>query len=240
MPTEIKMRVLVTRPEPEASQFAGELKGMGFEPVICPLTKFERIVFNIDDIEEVAAWILTSPRASYALSSLPKVPVFAVGEATARAALNAGAEKVQHGKGGWRELTRLILDANLREQNRLVHLCGEEVRGDMGPALKSGGLVYKRVSVYRMVECQEAMSVLKQSLTQHSIDIVTLFSPRSARLFFKIVQQAKISLFDQTILCLSPAIGECVASLDGVKVEICDRPERKALFHHLDGLKRRC
>ena len=61
------MRLLVTRPEPDASTFAEELRGLGHEPVLQPLIEFRALDFNPAKLRTAQAIIITSGNCLRAL-----------------------------------------------------------------------------------------------------------------------------------------------------------------------------
>src|SRR5262245_47166179 len=91
------MRILVTRPEPEAQRFAARLKEHGIEAVVAPLTSIELAEAALPPLENVQALVFTSAnavRAYAAKGGRGDLPVYAVGEATAAAARLAGYAEV--------------------------------------------------------------------------------------------------------------------------------------------------
>ena len=134
------MRLLVTRPEPDATRQAETLAARGHEPVVAPLLLIEPAKDMTLDLDGAQALIVTSRNALRALASHPdlaaslRLPLFAVGEATAKAATELGFAKVTAGPGTGEELSRLIADTLDPKAGALVHLAGETVAFD----LKSG------------------------------------------------------------------------------------------------------
>ena len=90
------MRILVTRPEPDASREAEALAARGHEAVLAPLLNIEFARDVPVDLAGAQALIVTSRNALRALSSrreledARKLPLYAVGEATSRAARELG------------------------------------------------------------------------------------------------------------------------------------------------------
>src|ERR1700759_3031770 len=92
------MAVLVTRPHPDSETTAAALRAKGHEVVLAPMLRFEPVACSGLDAD-YGAVIVTSANALRAVEGqlgegLFKRPVFAVGEATAAAARNAGFGKV--------------------------------------------------------------------------------------------------------------------------------------------------
>ena len=87
------MRVLVTRPREDAAGLAEALTARGCEAVLEPLFHVEFMDTAALDLSGVHAFLLTSANGARALSRRDvsrELPVYAVGDATASAARDAG------------------------------------------------------------------------------------------------------------------------------------------------------
>ena len=114
-PASAKPRVWITRAEPGASRTAARLRDMGCEPLIQPLLAVEPLTPPLPDLDRFAALAFTSANGVAAFAALtPRRdrPVFAVGEATAGAAREAGFVAVRSADG---DLTDLAGDLPLPE-----------------------------------------------------------------------------------------------------------------------------
>ncbi len=95
------MRIWITRAEPGAQLTAERLRALGHEPGVPPLMEGQP-VGEPPDLAGVGALAFTSRngvRAFAALSSERSLPVFAVGDATASAAREAGFQDVSSAGG---------------------------------------------------------------------------------------------------------------------------------------------
>ena len=236
------LRVLITRPEPMASQMAARVREIGHDPVIIPLTIEERLPIDATAIGEADGWILTSARAAWVLEHLPRRPVYAVGEATAEAARMAGAASVTSGTGGWRELARLIIERHSAKGAEFVHLAGEETIGDLASALNNAGHVYERCVVYRMRRDDRAMGGIGRLLADRAVDAVVLMSPRAASMVIEIVRSTETEdlLSSVRAICLSPAIAELCQALGTWRIETAPAPKLAALLGLLAECKDEC
>ena len=89
------LHVLITRPRERALEFARELEQRGDTALIEPLLAIEPIAGVAPELDGVQAIVLTSAHAVPALSERGRrLPVFAVGDATAAAARRAGCSTV--------------------------------------------------------------------------------------------------------------------------------------------------
>jgi len=99
------MRLLVTRPEPDASRQAEKLRELGHEPILAPLMTIETISGVPLHLDQAQALIVTSRNALRAIAARPELneardfPLYAVGEATAREAAELGFPTIVAGPG---------------------------------------------------------------------------------------------------------------------------------------------
>lgn len=118
----------ILRPEPGASLSAARAESMGFEEILrLPLFKVRPCDWTPPDPERFDAILLTSANAARhagdGLAALKMLPVHAVGEATAAAALAAGLMVDRVGEGGVDALLDLLPPGQ-----RLLHLSGRTRR----------------------------------------------------------------------------------------------------------------
>jgi uroporphyrinogen-III synthase len=124
--------VLVLRPEPGASATVERARQRGLEAEAIPLFAIEPVGWKLPDIHGFDGLLLTSANAVRAagerLETLRGLPAYAVGEATAEAAREAGFDVAATGDSG---VDRLL--GSIDSELKLLHLCGEE-RRDPGNA----------------------------------------------------------------------------------------------------------
>jgi len=120
-------RVLVLRPEPGASETAARARKCGLDPVVAPLFEIEPIGWDLPEAASFDGLLLTSANAvrcaGDALREVRGLPAYAVGEATADAARDAGFDIAAVGDAG---VDRLL--GSIEADLRLLHLCGEDRR----------------------------------------------------------------------------------------------------------------
>jgi len=95
------MRLLVTRPEPDAGALAEELRKLGHEPVLEPLLEFRVLDFDLAPLKTADALIFTSGNSLRALREklnpgcISSCPVFCVGGETETRARAAGFKTIK-------------------------------------------------------------------------------------------------------------------------------------------------
>lgn len=112
--------LVVLRPEPGASRTASAARALGLEVRCHPLFVPEPVAWDLPP-GAYDALLVTSANAVRLAGNIPRLPVHAVGEASAAAARNAGLNVVSVGDGGVEALL-----AELAPNLRLLHLAGEE------------------------------------------------------------------------------------------------------------------
>lgn len=176
-------RMLVLRPEPGASLTAKRAHERGLEAITIPLFEIDPIAWHAPEPSAFDGLLLTSAQAircgGEQLNQLRGLKAYAVGEATADAAREAGFDIAARGEAGIERLLGSI-EANLR----LLHLCGED-RKLLGRTRQA----ITEVVVYR------SKVVDTPDLRGISGTVVLIHSPRAGRRFAELVQdRASISL----------------------------------------------
>jgi uroporphyrinogen-III synthase len=232
------MRLLVTRPEPDATRQAAKLAGMGHDALVSPLLAIEETSAAIG-LDGIAATIATSQNALRAVSRraetsrLIDLPVYTVGAATARLARSLGFAQVVEGAGTGEALAALIVDSRLPGDGALLHLRGEEVSFDMVAALTNSGYESRGHVVYRAREAKRFSAEAEAALVAGAIDGVLLMSPRTARVYARLSRQAGAAVSGVACCCLSPAVA---AELDpAAQVRVASEPREDALLRLLDN-----
>ncbi len=229
------MRVLVTRPREDAAGLAEALTARGCEAVLEPLFHIEFMDTAALDLSGVHAFLLTSANGARALSRRDvsrELPVYAVGDATASAAREAGFEQVQSADGGVDQLAELVKDRVPHDAGVLLHVAGSEVAGDLGGTLESAGYGYRRAVLYRAVPVKGLTAATVAALKEGDIDAVVFFSPRSAETCIELMRKARLvrAARELDALCLSRAVGEAASELTWRDVRVAPRPDQESLL----------
>jgi uroporphyrinogen-III synthase len=198
--------VWITRAQPGASATALRVEALGFTALIDPLLAVAALSPPVD-LAGVAALAFTSANgveAFAALSPARHLPVFTVGDSTARAARAAGFADPLSADGDVEALADLLA----RERPGVL-LCpgAAEPAADLPALLAARGLSARSVAVY--AACERATSTETLALLP-DLAAVLLHSPRAARAFAKVLAISPAP--GLRALCLSPAVA---AALEG-------------------------
>jgi uroporphyrinogen-III synthase len=203
----------------------------------------ERVQGSAPDLAGVQALVMTSAHAAPALSAAAtRLPLFAVGDATARAAGRAGCAEVVSASGSGADLARLIVRRCRPERGAILHLSGEDVRPGLAEELAAAGFALRRQVVYRAVPAQSLSSNAVQALARGQVQAVVLFSPRTARTFVELVARHGLQdrLAATAAICLSAAVAQPCRALVWRAIDLAARPEQGALLEALEAARRRC
>jgi len=224
------VRLLLTRPQPDAARTAVALRALGHEPIVAPLIGIE-IVSEVDpDGGPWAAILLTSANALWGIAGFAwrddwrDLPIFAVGDRTAQAVRDAGFTAVTSAGGNVNDLAVLVA-AHLNPPARLLYLTGEERAGDLAGALRARGFVVNIVVVYRAMVAETLPAQAATALTS-GIDGVLHYSRRSAEAYVSAARGAGLlaSALKPTHFCLSAQVAEPLAQAGAADIRIAPRP----------------
>lgn len=240
------MRVLVTRPRPDAERFAERLAAQGHEVLIEPL--FE--IVNLEDataqidLSDIQALLFTSANGVRAFCSAfaPRLPqdldlrVFAVGDASARTAEECGFRAIESADGDVVDLTALVTRRLDPTQGGLFHAAGSKVAGDLKGGLEAAGFRFRRVVLYETCALQALSAETQGQFRSGEIDAVTFFSPRTAKSFVRLIAAAGLGDYlEATIaVCLSAAVKEELEPLRWNSVLVAARPTQADVLVLLD------
>lgn len=188
-------RVLVVRPEPGAAATAENLRRAGYEPVLLPLTEIRAVspapVLPRGRFDAVAVTSVNALRHMPAriLEALRDVPAYAVGEATAQAARDAGFADVESAGGDAAALARLIVD-RLPAGGRVAYPCGRVRRPELETSLSVKGIEVVAVEVYDTVALAPEEGAVARLATGDAVAAVLVHSAESAAALVRLLSAA--------------------------------------------------
>jgi uroporphyrinogen-III synthase len=232
------MHVLVTRPEPDASETRAQLEALGYEVTVEPLLQIELLPIDAGVFEGAQALIATSRNglralaASGALAAAQTLPIFTVGPGTAELARRQEFQQVIEGRGAARDLVPRIASVADAAGGPLVHVAGETLAFDLAAALAGYGVAARTLTAYRAVAAETLTPQTAQKIADGTIDAALLMSPRTAAIFARLVASAGLSERARgiTFLCLSQGIAEALAGLAPQRLEIAAEPNSTAFL----------
>lgn len=217
-------RLLILRPEPGASATVERARVLGLEAVATPLFEVKPVAWKAPDDAAFDGLLVTSANAvrhgGDGLKQLRGLKAYAVGQATAEAAREAGFDIAATGDSG---VDRLL--GSIEPNLRLLHLCGADAHE---PANAKQEIA--RVTVYR------AMPVEAPDLSNVAGSVALVHSPRAASRFGELVSERD----SIAIAAISEAAGDAVGkgwravgiaaqptddALLALATMLCDKPD---------------
>jgi uroporphyrinogen-III synthase len=237
------MRLLVTRPEPDALRLRAILEKAGYEPAVEPLLRLSFEDADPVDLDGAQALIATSRNALRALRGSPALaearhlPLFAVGKATATEARTLGFETVVTGAGTAAELVAHIVSVLDPSAGVIVHLAGDTLAHDLAGELEAHGFRVRQPVVYRMLPATAFAESTREELGEGAIDGVLLMSPRTAAVYAGLVARHGLTAAVRNVqhFCLSPAVARRLQPLGPVPTHIADAPRLEELLALIDA-----
>lgn len=237
-------RLLITRPSEDAAPLAARLAAAGNIPLVEPMLEMVWLDGPEPEMEDVQALLFTSAngvRAFARRTGRRDRPVLAVGDATARAARDAGFGRVDSAAGDVHALAALAARRCRPADGVLLHVAGTTVAGDLSGMLAQHGFAVRRLSLYDARPSSRLTPVTAAALNGDSaddrLDGVLIFSPRTARSFVSLVAEAGLISRCRTVdmYCLSPAVAEAVCTcgsgpVSWRSVQVAARPDQDALL----------
>ena len=243
------MRLLVTRPQPEAERTAAVLRRAGHAVEVAALLRIESIPAAELGHGPWSALAVTSANALRALDEHPRravlsgLRVFAVGRRTAAAARAAGFPEVEAAGRNVQELAQRLRAWAQGQQEQsagrapLLYLAGEDRSGDLAGALAAAGQSVATVVVYRAVKADKFPAAAAAALAAGRIEGVLHFSRRSAEAYMDCARAGGMlaQALAVTHFCLSAPIAEPLVAAGAKRIRIATRPEEAALLELVEA-----
>lgn len=172
--------VLITRPAAEADALATLVSTRGWTPIIAPLLHIHPATPHWPG--QLDALVVTSANALPALHSLHHLPLFAVGDTTARRARDLGFTHVQSAGGDADDLASLIQTKVPVGKTLAVPTAQGEGRALITRLIAHGYNVRHRIA-YRVDPAPELPHAATQALQAGTLHAALFFSARTAATF---------------------------------------------------------
>lgn len=229
------MRLLITRPIDDAEPLGERLQALGHTILLAPVLDIHvlpGVPLPLDGVQAVLATSANGVRAFALASPRRDLPLFAVGRATAQAARDAAFAMVDAGGGDALDLADRVIARLSPAGGPLLHAAGAVVRDDFQVRLESRGFKVRRVVLYRAEPVAQLDEAAEQALGSGGLDGVLLHSPRSARRFVRLVEQARLGGACAVLaaFCLSEAVAAAARALPWRAVHVAARPDQDALL----------
>lgn len=236
----LPLRLLVTRPQPDAEDTARQLQAMGHEAIVAPLISIALSGEPLAVPADAQALLFTSAngvRAFAGRNPLRDIRVFCVGAHSAMAACEAGFSRIECANGDVGALARLTAARCAPKDGPLVHIAGRDVAGDLKSVLEAEGFTVVRLVAYAAETATALPGAALAALQAGAAQGILFYSARTAAAFREAVTQAGLAAQLRTVraYALSDAVAAALAPLAFAAVLVAPRPQQAALLALLDS-----
>lgn len=238
------IRVLVTRPEPGASETTQRLESLGFDPIKLPLQETRPVPVAPAAAQLSGVVAVAIPSASavrHAPDDLLRpwsgLPCFAVGDATAQAARVAGFMHVTVAGGDAESLADLVISG--APAGKVAYLCGKVRRPLFENALRKAGVPVLTLETYDTLMLELNIGAISSRIGKSAVDCALVYSANAAARLAGIVQATDLQgrFEDTAFICISDRVSQELAGA-GRKILVAEEPNETALLKMLHGAVR--
>jgi uroporphyrinogen-III synthase len=230
------MRMLVTRPEPEAAETAARLAALDIEATVMPLLAYRTLPTSLPDATGFAAVALTSANALRALAERGAVDAFcrlkayAVGDRTAEVAREYGFAEVESAGGSLSDLAELLAHAGVA--GPIFYPAAQDQSGDLAKSLAPYGVMVVTARIYAMEEIEELPAAIIGEVEAGGIGAVLLYSRRTAAAFVERVAPhlSRATRMRLGMLCLSEGVAEPLMAAHFARIGLADYPSEDGMM----------
>jgi uroporphyrinogen-III synthase len=189
------MNIIVTRPEEDGSPLKAKLEAMGHRVILLPLLRIvprQRVFIRKLPYQAILATSANGIRALAGHPELKSIRMLTVGPQSLKAAKDAGFNRAEAHGGDLDGLVAHIGKTLQPAAGPLLYLSGNETAGDLEGQLTKAGFHCWRSIVYDAVQAKDP-GPAEAELRNRTADAVLLYSPRSARIWCKIMWDAGLA-----------------------------------------------
>jgi uroporphyrinogen-III synthase len=225
--------VLVTRPEPGASETAARITALGLRPIVAPLLMIAQRHATLPPSARVQAIVATSRNAIPALpASHRHLPLFAVGAATARRARAAGFEEVTSADANAEALAVLLAEACDPLAGLLLLVTGQDQGTALAARLRARGFRVLRRVVYAAVPATILPEPVHRAFAAGILSSALFFSADTAKTCVRLLQAARLDHTVATVDALAIGQSTVVAlqPLPWRRIRVAAQPNQDAML----------
>jgi uroporphyrinogen-III synthase len=225
--------VLVTRPEPGASETADRLRILDLVPVVAPLLTIRWRQTRLPPSGEIQAILATSGNAVAALPlSHHGVKLLTVGDATAERARTAGFASVHSADGDAHDLAALAAGLLDPANGPVLLACGSGHGKALADALRTHGFRVSRRIVYATEKAAMLPEAAAAALRNDRLRAALFFSAETAHHFVRLTKAAGLADRARGVqaLAIGAAGGVALQDLPWRDVLVAARPTQDELL----------
>jgi uroporphyrinogen-III synthase len=233
------MRLLVTRPEPDATRTAETLRARGHEVLVAPL--LATLTIAADFARPYEGVLMTSANAARALAAHPRrgeltqLSCFTVGDRSAEAARAAGFTNTISANGALADLVDLVA-ARFQSSARLLYLAGEDRAGDLAGEFAKRGITVDTVVIYRALAAEKLPAHFTEALKHRTLDGALHYSQRSVATLLALASHSRAvpALTAIAHYCISEEVAVPLREAGAGRIHVAARPDEASLLALID------
>lgn len=225
--------MLITRPEPGASETAKRVSALGLQPIMAPVLEIRILSISLPPAARLQAIVTASGNAIPALpSNYHRLPLLAVGDKTASRARAAGFSQVTSADGDARALAALADRTCDIHGAPLLLATGQNQGEALATDLRVRGFRVLRRAVYAAMPVPILPGAARQALERGDVTAALFFSAETARHCVLLIRRARLHEAVRTVDAL--AIGQPAAMalkvLSWRRIRVAARPTQDAML----------
>ncbi|HET9904402.1 MAG TPA: uroporphyrinogen-III synthase [Xanthobacteraceae bacterium] len=236
------MRLLVTRPEPDAARTATALQNRGHQVLLAPLLRMQPTEARFG-LGPFAGVLATSANALRAIAAHRKreellgLVLVTVGQRTAQAGREIGFRDVRSADGDARDLVALAAAVFRGTTRPLLYLAGEDQAADLSGLLGARGFKVRTAITYKAEAVKAFPDSALAALAEERVDGVLHYSRRTAETYVQCADAADIrrAAMAPVHYCLSREIAAALQAGGARSLRVAERPDEPALFRLLEA-----
>jgi uroporphyrinogen-III synthase len=218
--------VLITRPEPGASDTAARVAAIGLVPIVAPLLEVRPLPIRLPP-ERISAVLLASGNAVDALSTFCRtLPVLTVGAATARRAVQAGFTNVVSADGDAVALAALVRARIKPPDGTLLLAAGRGQSLTLATDLRGSDYRVARRVAYAVIPVPRLPEPARAALLDPRLQTVLLFSAETARHFLRLVRRAGLlgALANREAITIGAQAAMALKEVPWARIRVAAKP----------------
>jgi uroporphyrinogen-III synthase len=225
--------VLITRPEPGASETAARLAAIGLSPIVAPVLAIVPTTLRLPHTASLAAVLVTSGNALPALLPVCRDRlILTVGDATARRAKAAGFSNVVSAGGDAAALTELVRQRLRTADGSLLLASGQGQGNALAAALRSDGYRVLRRVVYASRPVTALPEQAGLALAAGLVRAALFFSAETARHFVHLIRASGLrdSIQSSDAVAIGRTAGVALTTLPWRRVLVAAHPNQNEML----------
>ncbi|MFL5289837.1 MAG: uroporphyrinogen-III synthase [Rhodopila sp.] len=225
--------MLITRPEPGATETASRVAAIGLIPVVAPVLEVEEAGSGLHGLDHIAATLLTSRNA---VAPCPLLchsrPAFVVGDATAARARAAGFTDVRSAGANAVALAALVAEMLDPAAGPLFLPTGQKQGHELAHDLRERGYRVIRRVVYWAKPAAVLPQAARAHLEQGDVRFAMFFSGETARHFVRLLRAAGLgdSVNFVDAVSISDRATVALRELPWRRISVASKPNQDAML----------